>query len=327
VSTFNKGASAWQIVVAMSKDFVSSNSVTGASTTHLATLIDQLNQQQDKNVASTKASTAAADENAKAKDNQAGATKRAREAEAGLKDFEAQTKAMKDQQDIVDSFVAKRDAAAAKKAEQDAAELRATEAKTAAGVGYKKQIEEFVVKQNEAAAAEKAYMDEQTAMTAANDAAVAKLNELKKAHTEVGAAAGTATTQAAAGYAGVTQQIEISADAVRAWLDLMKYTAAANAILSRNSLFTSSSQYEQIANIPSFASGVQNFSGGVAKVHGGETLVNLPGGTSVIPKNGGGGGVNITNTFHLVDTESNLARRVSESIMRTVRAGTQMGTA
>jgi len=163
VSTFNKGASAWQIVVAMSKDFVSSNSVTGASTTHLATLIDQLNQQQDKNVASTKASTAAADENAKAKDNQAGATKRAREAEAGLKDFEAQTKAMKDQQDIVDSFVAKRDAAAAKKAEQDAADLRATEAKAAAGRGYMKQIEEFVGKQNEAAAAEKAYTDKQNA--------------------------------------------------------------------------------------------------------------------------------------------------------------------
>jgi len=60
-------------------------------------------------------------------------------------------------------------------------------------------------------------------------------------------------------------------------------------------------------------------------VHEGELVTNLPRGASVIPA--GAGGLNISNVFNLVDTESNLARRVSEQIMQTVRAGTQLGTA
>jgi hypothetical protein len=40
--------------------------------------------------------------------------------------------------------------------------------------------------------------------------------------------------------------------------------------------------------VPSFASGVTNFSGGIAKVHGGEMLVNMARGTDVIPKASGG---------------------------------------
>jgi hypothetical protein len=117
----------------------------------------------------------------------------------------------------------------------------------------------------------------------------------------------------------------------------MAATNRANAILKENSLFTTSSQLERIAagnvggsfsgfNAPSFASGVENFGGGLAKVHGGEVLANLPAGTSVFPK-GSGFGTTISNVFNLVDSESNLARRVSDLIMRQVRAGTQLGTA
>jgi hypothetical protein len=46
--------------------------------------------------------------------------------------------------------------------------------------------------------------------------------------------------------------------------------------------------------LPSFANGVENFGGGLAYVHKGEVLANLPKGTSVIPardvQGGGGGG-------------------------------------
>jgi hypothetical protein len=47
--------------------------------------------------------------------------------------------------------------------------------------------------------------------------------------------------------------------------------------------------------IPKFDTGVQNFQGGLAYVHAGEMLVNLPPGTDVIPKNqvGGGNTINI----------------------------------
>ena len=48
-----------------------------------------------------------------------------------------------------------------------------------------------------------------------------------------------------------------------------------------------------LGKIPGFAGGVQNFSGGLAKVHEGEVITNLPRGTNVIPAGAGDGGVNI----------------------------------
>jgi len=90
---------------------------------------------------------------------------------------------------------------------------------------------------------------------------------------------------------------------VNAHLQLMAAQMRANAILNRNSLFTTGGQLEEIANV---------FDASVAR-------------------NGGGGGggsapVTVNNTFNLVDTESNLARKVSELIMQTIRSGTQLGT-
>lgn len=91
---------------------------------------------------------------------------------------------------------------------------------------------------------------------------------------------------------------------VQAHLQLMAAQMRANAILNRNSLFTTSGQLEEVARVFDAASG------------GGR---------------GGGAGnaapVTVNNTFNLVDTESNLARRVSDIIMQTIRAGTQLGTA
>lgn len=50
----DKGASKWAIFMAVLKDFAASNIETGASTSNLATLIDRLNQQTEKNTVSTK---------------------------------------------------------------------------------------------------------------------------------------------------------------------------------------------------------------------------------------------------------------------------------
>lgn len=55
----NKGASKWEIFVAMAKDFAASNTATGASATHLATLLDHLNQKTDANAKATTAAGAA----------------------------------------------------------------------------------------------------------------------------------------------------------------------------------------------------------------------------------------------------------------------------
>ena len=188
---------------------------------------------------------------------------------------------------------------------------------------------------NEAANFEKALVVEQAAVEQSNEELIASFGTMAEAHTEAGAAATAGTAQTVQGYQAVQQQVEITSDGVRGWLELMAATNRANAILKENSLFTTSGQLERIAAgpqggtlssfAPSFASGIENFGGGLAKVHGGEVLANLPAGTSVFPK--GGLGANISNVFNLVDSESNLARRVADLIMRQVRAGTQLGTA
>jgi hypothetical protein len=57
IDAANQGASKWAIAVAVLKDFAASNTITGASATNLATLLDHLNQQTEKNTASTVANT------------------------------------------------------------------------------------------------------------------------------------------------------------------------------------------------------------------------------------------------------------------------------
>lgn len=137
------------------------------------------------------------------------------------------------------------------------------------------------------AAATAAYLTEQDALTAATDA-------LSAAHTEGGAAASQATAVAVQGYQGVAQQVQITGDAIKEWIALMKYSAQVNAILSQNSLFTTRSQQEQIA-----ALGSPTFSGTASR-----------------------GGSTVNNVINIVDTQDNLARRISDTITREVmRAG------
>jgi hypothetical protein len=222
---------------------------------------------------------------------------------------------------------------AADRAKFDAEQLEITNQKMAAGKGYVEQMGQMAARTKELGDAEAARLSEQDALTAANDALAESLDETAVSHEAAGAAAAQGTALATAGYQAVTQAVEVSGDAIRAWIELMQYTAEANAILSQNGLYTSGAQYENIARIgspfggvPKFAGGIENFTGGLAKVHGGEVLANLPPGTSVFPR-GQGLGATVNNTFNLVDSESNLARRVAELIMRNVRAGTQLGTA
>jgi uncharacterized tellurite resistance protein B-like protein len=134
------------------------------------------------------------------------------------------------------------------------------------------------------AAATAAYLTEQDALTAATDA-------LGTTHTLAGVAAVSATAGAMAGYAGVAQQVQISGDAIKEWIKLMQYSAQVNAILHQNSLFTTTSQLEQIAGL-----------GG-----GGRAGGSLR-----------GGGTSVVNNFHIVDTEANIARRVSDRITESV---------
>jgi hypothetical protein len=208
------------------------------------------------------------------------------------------------------------------------------------GAAYVKQMGELAAVNKSAADFDKNLATEQAALDVENQKLIGSYTQMEAAHLNAGAAAQAGGAQTVAAYAGVQQQVEITSDGVRGWLALMAATNRANAILNENSLFTTGSQLNRVADVlsggglggtsgafaPSFASGIENFGGGLAKVHGGEVLANLPAGTSVFPK-GQVGGSNISNVFNLVDSESNLARRVADLIMRQVRAGTQLGTA
>jgi hypothetical protein len=90
-----------------------------------------------------------------------------------------------------------------------------------------------------------------------------------------------------------------TAESIRAYMELMRYTNQANAVLRENSLYTTRSQLDRINAIP-------------------------------MPGTGGGsssGPVTVNNTFNISGGTEDIARQVSEAIMRTVRAGTQLGTA
>jgi hypothetical protein len=222
---------------------------------------------------------------------------------------------------------------AADRAQFDAEQLAIQNQKLAAGKGYMDQLTQVAKLTREATEFDQAYTAEQAALDAENQKVIASIGGMAAAHTAAGAAAEASTLATVGGYQAVAQQVEITSDGVRAWLELMRATNLANSLLKTNSLFTTGSTLENIANIggpnspfPSFASGVTNFEGGLAKVHGGEVLANLAPGTSVFPR-GQGLGATVNNTFNLVDSESNLARRVSEMIMRQIRAGTQLGQA
>jgi hypothetical protein len=95
------------------------------------------------------------------------------------------------------------------------------------------------------------------------------------------------------------------------------------ALLQEQRDFAALLAYAQSHQIPGFASGVSNYGGGPAIVgERGPELLYLPTGSSVVPQ--AGAAVVVQNTFHLVDTESNLARRVSDLIKQSILRSTRI---
>lgn len=77
--------------------------------------------------------------------------------------------------------------------------------------------------------------------------------------------------------------------------------------------------------VPGFAEGVTNFEGGLALVgERGPELLNLPRGANVIPS-GSVGGMAVTNHIYVNGTAADVARKVSEEIMRTLKGARQFG--
>jgi len=91
---------------------------------------------------------------------------------------------------------------------------------------------------------------------------------------------------------------------------------------SQGNLESSPSQGERV---PGYAGGIASAPGGLSWVgeHGPE-LMDVPRGASITPAGSVGRTIVVNNVFNIVDTESNLARRVSDRILRTVKQAQQL---
>jgi len=299
------GMSNWDFMIANAKDLAASLTGTGSGTEHLARLLDQLNQKTEANKTTTQGATASHREFVPALESTAGATKFAREETERL---------LKEMQKVAD-LEAKRLTEENREKDKKGVEDMIALTKRAAENKQQLWMMERDAFQMEQANKEKAIADE-LALQALQGTGLTIIGQYPAELEAAGAASRNATDIATAGFTGFTQQVQLTGDAIRAWIELMQYSAKVNAVLSQNSLFTSTSQRENVANIgmPQFAEGGPVLQDGPIYAHAGEY---------VIPK-GGGGGVTVNNTFNIVDTESNIARRVSDTIMRTVTAGSQL---
>lgn len=206
--------------------------------------------------------------------------------------------------------------------QKDAAEALARQAKNAEGIWMMERDawqQTFAEQQKAAAALEagtKAFESDAT-----NTFRV--IGQVADAHRDAGTAAVTATNAAIGGYAALTTQVEMSADAIHAWIDLQKFTDKANAIF-RTSPVTSSILLDQVARLPTRAMGGP-VTGGQAYVvgeRGPELFVPSRGG-AILPT---GGGTVVNNTFYVNGTGEDIARTVSDYLTRSIMANRKIGS-
>ena len=269
--------------------------------------------------------------NAAALEREVEALKKKKEAAKGYADFVKQTEEAEAGKLNVANRIAAEQEATARKIEADIAEAKRMETKLTAGKGYVEQMGQIAKVNKEAADFEKNLFEQQGKVEEENQKLVASWGAAGAASSEAGEKALDGATQAAQAQGQLNTQINLTIGNVREWIMLQQYSLESNALLNQNSLFTTSSTLENQARLASKYTGIPAGRAAGGPVSAGEAyVVGEQGPELFIPHVGGtiaaGGGPSITNIFHLVDTESNLARRVSEQIMRQVRAGTQLAT-
>jgi hypothetical protein len=273
----------------------------------------------------TKKSAEATDQEADAIKRRMEARKKEKEAAAGLKDFQAQTDAAAAKQPMIDEWVAKQ-------AEQTRAANEAIAQRGQAARGYVDAMMAIAKVNREAREAEEQYLATQKQIDEENAALIKSWGESGGAAQEAGEKALDGATQASMAQSQLNTQINLTIGSVKEWIMLQQYSLESNALLNQNSLYTSSSTLENQARLASKYTGILPGRAAGGPVSAGQAyVVGEQGPELFIPNVGGaiaagGSSTAITNVFHLVDTESNLARRVSETIMRQVRAGTQLAT-
>ncbi len=175
--------------------------------------------------------------------------------------------------------------------EKSAAAAMAAKAKQDAAQGWINAMERSVIAKNQQKAADKALADEQERLNQENQ-------KLAEGNKKAGDTAKEGTDKAAAGYAGVAAQVNITGEALKEYINLVRYTAQANAILQGgSSLFTTQSQRERVAALPARATGGPVNAGAAYLVGERGPEVYVPERSGTIVPNGasvGGGSVSVT---------------------------------
>lgn len=122
--------------------------------------------------------------------------------------------------------------------------------KTDAAEGWYQAMLKIAGANRQAAESERAFIDEQQRVEDENKKIIESLGATGAAHTKAGADGKAAADGSRQAYAGLTQQITLTGDALKEVNNLMRYAAEANAILGRNGLYTSQGQREAIAALP-----------------------------------------------------------------------------
>jgi hypothetical protein len=160
---------------------------------------------------------------------------------------------------------------------------------------------------------------------AANQAEIDAVLAAAGAHREAGTVAKQASDQTTAGWQGIAQQVTITGDAIKEWINLMAYSAKANAILSENSLFTSTSQLQRIAAIPTRASGGPVSAGSPYMVGERGPEMFVPERSGAIVPNGAGGQTINNITIHvdgsMLSTAAQLRDVVGGAILDIYKSG------
>jgi hypothetical protein len=232
----------------------------------------------------------------------------------------------KAQEALIKNFDSARSNAIKKMHEQEAADMEATMQRRIANEEGVRRMEA------EAHQMQMAELDQRTAAEAASEAQRIAANQAEidavlnagAAHREAGAVAKQASDQTTAGWQGVAQQVTITGDAVKEWINLMRYSAEANAILSENRLFTSTSQLQRIAAIPRQHGGP--VSAGQPYVVGEKRPeLFVPERNGTILPNAGGNTYNVTTHVHvdgsILSTAAQLRDVVSSAIVDVFKSG------
>lgn len=204
--------------------------------------------------------------------------------------------------------------------EADAARMsaEATQKKLEAGGNWMQMVRQHVEGANAQKTAE-------AALQAQQGSGITIIGQTAQEYAAAGTAADTAGKQSINAFAGVAQQVQITGEGLREYINLMRYTAASNAILSENSLFTSTSQRQRIAELPSpraFGGPVMAGSPYMVGERGPELFVPERSGT-IVP-NGGGSHLTIAPVIHVSGgsgSPSDISAAVADAILNLFRSG------